>query len=176
MSIGPNDAVISPCGKYRYALTRRFEMSGRLATFIMLNPSTASAIVDDHTIRKCIGFGKRWGCGSFIVVNLFAVRATKPRDMRAASDPVGPDNSRWVRSAARWATYDVDPKLRGPVVCAWGMHGAYMDQDQTVMGWLDDEGVRPKCLGTTKDGYPRHPLMVGYDAPLVDFDGRRRRR
>ena len=56
-------AVISPCGAYRYLLTRQIGAGAKVATFIMLNPSTADAERDDATIRKCVGFARRWGCG-----------------------------------------------------------------------------------------------------------------
>ncbi len=90
----PN-AVISECGRYRYVLTRQVGPGTRTATFILLNPSTADANNDDPTIRRCIGFARQWGCGKLTVLNLFAVRATDPQWMKAASDPVGPENKAW---------------------------------------------------------------------------------
>ena len=74
------NAVISACGRYRYLLTRRVGPGTRAVTFIMLNPSTADATRDDPTIRRCIGFARSWGIGGVDVVNLFAFRATEPRD------------------------------------------------------------------------------------------------
>jgi hypothetical protein len=157
-----DNAVISPCGLYRYVLTRQVGPGVRAATFIMLNPSTADATTDDHTIRKCIGFARRWGCGKLTVLNLFAFRATKPADMKKATDPVGPENRAWFDRVL--ATPD-----DGLVVCAWGVHGAHRDQDRLVLGWLDRFGVRPHALAITKDGHPQHPLMLGYEAKLVPF-------
>jgi hypothetical protein len=154
-------AVISPCGKYRYHLGRELAAGGRVATFIMLNPSTADHLVDDPTIRKCVGFCQRWGCGELRVVNLFAVRATDPADMRKAADPVGPENREWICRASATGSL---------VVCAWGMHGTYMDQDLTVLGWIADL-CEPMALGVTKDGNPRHPLYVPYAAELAPFAG-----
>jgi hypothetical protein len=29
-----------------------------------------------------------------------------------------------------------------------------------------------RCFGTTKDGSPRHPLMLAYDTPLVNWPRR----
>jgi hypothetical protein len=157
-------AVISDCGKYRYHLARRFDAGDRrIATFIMLNPSTADAVIDDPTIRKVMGFARRWGCGELQVVNLFAYRATAPTDLRKADDPVGAGNRKWVCRAANES---------GLVVCAWGTHGAYMNQDLAVLGWLTALGVRPFALGLTRDGHPRHPLYVPYSAELVPFEGR----
>ena len=92
-------AVLSPCGAYRYLLTRRFGPGKKLATFVMLNPSTADAERDDATIRKCVGFARSWGCAGLQVVNLFAFRATDPTDLRMADDPVGPENDVWLGRA-----------------------------------------------------------------------------
>jgi hypothetical protein len=160
------DAVISECGKYRYLLTRRVGLGDRTATFIMLNPSTADALNDDPTIRRCIGFAHRWGCGRLVVTNLFAVRATDPADMRTASDPVGPENLDWVTRAVEMAVAPCGPADRGPVVCAWGTHGSYMDQDRTVLGEIE-RVCTPMALGITRDGHPKHPLYVPYYAERV---------
>jgi hypothetical protein len=142
----------------------------------MLNPSTADAEQDDPTIRKCMGFAERWGCGQLDVVNLFAVRATSPKDMMASTDPVGPLNKSYFDSAmtTHVNNYDIARSGMGPLVCAWGVHGGFMDQDLEVMGWIDNwPTVKPMCLGITKDGHPRHPLYVSYDTPLIPYRGRR---
>jgi hypothetical protein len=132
----------------------------------MLNPSTADATNDDPTIRRCIGFARHWGCGRLVVLNLFAVRATDPADMKRADDPVGPENRDWFDRTLR-------DSHGGPVVCAWGVHGAYMEQDLTVLGWLDRVGVEPLALGVTREGHPKHPLYLPYSAALVPFAGSR---
>jgi hypothetical protein len=131
----------------------------------MLNPSIADAEQDDPTIRRCIGFAKRLGCGELIVLNLFAFRATKPKDLFKATDPVGPDNHTWITETVD-STKDLDPQINGIVICAWGAHGSYIGQDQTVLGWLELDGVTPYCLGKTKHGHPRHPLYLPADAKL----------
>lgn len=156
------DAKISPCGKYRYSLTRIWEPGLPKVYFIMLNPSTADALVDDPTIRRCVGFAKEWGYGGIKVLNLFAVRTAFPKEMMEASDPVGPEN---YDEFERMLTSE-DPLI----VCAWGVHGAYMDQDLTVLGWI--EHLNPKCLGLSKDGHPRHPLYLPKKVNLQEFKGR----
>ncbi len=157
-------AVISKCETYRYILTRQVGPEDRVATFIMLNPSTADAVNDDQTIRKCIGFSKRWGCGKLVVLNLFAFRAIKPADMKSAIDPFGPDNKAWFDK--HFSTVGV-----GVVVCAWGVHGSHRGQDAIVLGWFDKLGIRPHALAITKTGHPQHPLLPPYDVELVPFVG-----
>tara|TARA_Y100000310_G_scaffold254164_1_gene261227 strand:+ start:64 stop:618 length:555 start_codon:yes stop_codon:yes gene_type:complete len=159
-------AIISDCGRYRYRLTRQVGPEPRACTFIMLNPSTADATEDDPTIRRCMAFARAWGCGKLIVVNLFAIRATDPKDMMAADDPVGPDNMEHVKGAADYAIYAnvMEPDERGFVVCAWGNHGTYMDQADAVLGWLEDARVEPLCLKVNaKSGQPAHPLYLRAD-------------
>ncbi len=154
-------AVLSDCGKYRYHLYRRLGEGRRAATFIMLNPSTADHEVDDPTIRKVMGFVRRWGCDELHMVNLFAFRATRPANLRAATDPVGPGNREWLRRA-------VERACDGLVVCAWGTHGSYLGQDEAVLGWIGGL-CQPMCLSLTRGGHPRHPLYVPYTAELRPF-------
>ena len=147
-------AVFSPCRRYRYTLFRDLGMQGPQLTVVMLNPSTADAVKDDPTIRRVIGFAKSWGHGSLLVLNLFAIRATDPRAMLAASDPVGPENDAHLIAALNQAK-----KLGLPVLAAWGAHGGHQGRDFHVLHKLVD-GVDWRCLGRTHHGHPKHPLYV----------------
>ncbi len=154
-----NSAVISPCGTYRYWLERGDVdyVSGKLV-FCMLNPSTADATQDDHTIRRCSGFAKRLNYHGFVVVNLFALRSTDPYALRTHPDPVGPDNDSHIRNAAAEA---------GHFICAWGNHGG--DRAQLVIKML--MGFYPYlellCFKKNKDGSPGHPVRLPNNAPLT---------
>ncbi len=145
---------------YRYTLRRELAplLPGPRVLFVMLNPSTATDDIDDPTIRRCIDFAKRWGCSSLSVVNLFAARATDPRELKRMDDPIGPDNDLTIMSEAARAD---------TVVLAWGVHGAYLGRDQDVLVLL--RPLKPRHLGLTKDGHPRHPLYVPARQPLVIF-------
>lgn len=168
------DADLSDCLRYRYSLRRWWDDSLPWCCWIMLNPSTADAAKDDPTIKRCIKFSQRWGCGGLFVVNLFAWRATDPRQLLSAADPVGPKND-W--SIKTWAE-----QCQGPLVAAWGAggrlcatgnDGVYDRRDRAVTRLLS--GVRLQCLGTTKDGYPKHPLARGRqripdDQTLVPYE------
>ena len=144
-------AEVSECGQYRYRLSRRWG-PGLPTLFIMLNPSTADAEIDDPTIRRCMGFAKSWGRDGIEVVNLFAFRATSPKDMQTAADPVGPENEVHVEEAVAECF---------EVICAWGAHGSFKAQDMVMQRWLREAGVfQPYSLGETVDGQPRHPLYL----------------
>jgi hypothetical protein len=144
-------AVIDATGTYRYHLGRQWnQLFPRRCCFIMLNPSTADAEIDDPTIRRCIGFAKAWGFGALDVVNLFAYRATDPKELMRTTEPIGPDNDRWIRTVTGSAGCQL-------VVAAWGAHRMAGTRGFTVAGLIDRPMV---CLGRTKDGYPKHPLYV----------------
>ena len=87
------DAIISKDCLYRYSLGRTWDASKERVLFIMLNPSTADAIKDDATIKKCVGFAQRWGYGGITVGNLFALRSRDPNGLLGPHDPVGPKNN-----------------------------------------------------------------------------------
>jgi hypothetical protein len=150
-------AIISDCGQYRYRLSRRWA-DGPTCGFIMLNPSTADANLDDPTIRRCIGFAKREGCGGLIVINLFALRATDPKELARHPFPVGPEWRQHMEAAVR----DID----GPLIAGWGAQKGIEAQEATVRDLLCGMGRRPWCLGWTANGCPRHPLYVKGDAPM----------
>lgn len=149
-------ADLSDDGRYRYRLTRRWADGDTWATFVMLNPSTADATEDDPTIRRCTAFAKREGCSALQVVNLFAYRATDPRELTKIADPIGPENDAWLSKALRF------PSLR---IAAWGTHG----RPDRVVVVKSFAGSCLRALGVTKDGHPRHPLYVRADAPLVQW-------
>lgn len=141
-------AVLSQCGCYRYALARRWRAGGDAVLWVMLNPSTADAQRDDATIRRITAYSQAWGFRALTVVNLYARRATKPRDLFASPDPVGPDNDTHLTRAAA---------EHGRIVAAWGAH-AHPDRIAAV---LTLPGMhRLAALALTKDGQPRHPLYL----------------
>ena len=122
----------------------------------MLNPSTADERRDDPTIRRCVGFARRWGFGGVEIVNLFALRASDPRVLRRAGDPVGAANDRHIARAAARATL---------VVLAWGACGRLRGRSAEIRARLSRPA--PRCLGLTRSGEPRHPLYLRADARLV---------
>lgn len=157
-------AVISDDGKYRYRLERDLGWDGKTAAFIMVNPSTADAEVDDATIRKLVGFSQRLGFGRFIVGNKFAWRATDVSELKTAADPVGPDNDAWL------SRIFVDADIH---IMAWGPLGKLppklRSRFKDIRRMAAMSGTPLYCLGTSQDGQPRHPLMLAYDTPLAQW-------
>jgi hypothetical protein len=151
------DARISECGRYRYTLSRTWSHSEvvrpTIINFIMLNPSVANAEIDDPTIRRCIGYAKGWSYGGLVVTNLYAFRATDPKDLWAARhhERVGPDNDRTLIEAATLADL---------VICAWGVHGTRDGRGSAVRRMLRDAGVTTYRLALTGKGEPAHPLYL----------------
>ena len=145
---------------YRYALSRHWG-DGESQVFVMLNPSTADATLDDPTIRRCMGFARRDGYDGLVVVNLYAYRSTDPKALFTGVDAVGPQNDDYLRLLL------AERVRRGlPVIAAWGAN-ARLDRVGAVLNLVSD--VDWRCLGTTKQGAPKHPLYIKGDQPLVPF-------
>lgn len=146
-------AVISADHRYRYSLIRRWsDDDGPVVTFVMLNPSTADAEVDDNTVRRCIGYARAWGACALRVLNVYAYRSTDPRALWTTPDPVGPENDAALTRAAQRA------QTRGwPLIAAWGVN-ARPDRVATVLALPGMTALQ--ALGVTKDGAPRHPLYL----------------
>lgn len=153
------DAVFSQDGEYRYALVRAWE-DGPRDTWIMLNPSTADAELDDPTIRRCMSFSRRWGAGGIRVVNLFALRSTDPGALVTHRAPVGAANNDVIMHTAE--------SCSGRVIAAWGAHPMAVERAREVF-WIINPIARMYALGVTKAGHPRHPLYVKGDTDLVPW-------
>lgn len=154
-------AALSSDGQYRYLLTRIWGDPVNLVTWIMLNPSTADANIDDPTIRRCIGFARHWGYGGICVANLYAYRATDPKALLATDHPVGPLNDLYLALALLVATRD-----NTPVVAAWGANA----KPDRIAQFLElPNAERTQALGVTKDGQPRHPLYLRADSVLAPW-------
>ena len=149
-------AILSDDHKYRYLLTRKVQNNLRTVMFVMGNPSTADGTHDDHTIRKCIEFTRRWGCGRLIVTNGSPLIATDPREVRKAGpmpDQVFRRNRQRIKYAAKYCEM---------IVIAYGEVGNIFGRGADLAKRLLNLGLPLYHLGTTKSGNPRHPSMLSY--------------
>lgn len=128
---------------------------------------------DDPTIRKCIHYARREGCGGILVCNVFAWRATDKRELVAArkrgDDPVGEHNEAAISWCAAPGTLGVK------VVAGWGLLpskrlAAPALNAKTTL--LSRRGRYLLSLGANADGSPKHPLYLSNDAPLVRWPPR----
>lgn len=150
-------------GRYRYALTRAWSSAGSGITWVMLNPSTATAEQDDPTIRRCIGFSQMWGYGGLTILNLYAYRTTNPKELLEIEDPAGPMNHLNIERIIRDSTL---------VVAAWGAFAEKVDLRRgrtSVEALCHRARVACRCLGRTQSGAPRHPLYVKGTTKLEPF-------
>ena len=147
-----NECVFSPDRNHRYTLIHRWDEllnPNHGIAWICLNPSTADENQLDPTLRRIRDFSAMWGYSFFVMMNLFAWRATQPADMKRTTDPIGPDNDRLI---AHWS------KKVDRVMLGWGEHGAHLGRDQQVLAYLDRS--KTFCLERNASGQPKHPLYV----------------
>jgi len=151
-------ARVSSDRRYRYWLARRWGRGPPLV-WVLCNPSTADADRDDPTLRRCRGFSVAWGFGALVVVNLFALRASRPSVLAAIepSEAVGRCND---------AVLGAVVGTGWPLVAGWGNAGARAGRDQEIASRCP-RGML--CLGRTRAGAPRHPLYVRADTEPVPF-------
>lgn len=148
-------ASFSPCGEYRYKLWRIWNSSKPVVVFIGLNPSTANATTDDPTIRRVVGFAKRWGFGGVQMMNLFGIISSDPKVLIQHPRPIG-ENDRYLREAA----------LDGlQVVFAWGSFKQIGERDKAVIAMFPNA----ICLKKSAKGKPWHPLYVASSIHPIVF-------
>lgn len=126
-----------------------------IATFLLINPSTANAFKPDPTVGECVKFTRRWGHDITWVVNAHAFRSPYPIDLKKRACGMRGDdavNDEAIMLACSLATV---------VVVGWGNDGALDHRDQKVLAMLQSAGIKPRCLGFTQSGSPKHPLARG---------------
>jgi hypothetical protein len=152
----PERYLYSPDMVFRYAFGRWWgsEDLATTAIWVLLNPATGDTERRHRpTLARCISRSRVLGATGLLIVNLFAFRATDPRKLRSARDPVGPANDHVLRDVTGAGLL---------TVAAWGGSGSLHGRSTRVRPLLD----APMCLGTTSGGEPRHPLYVSGGVPL----------
>lgn len=153
-------AIFSEDQRCRFELGRVLAPEGPRMLFVMLNPSTATAEVSDPTITRCMGFARREKCGTLVVCNLSAWRATLPATLWA-------EYEQWQHTQyENLETIFQGMKTADMIVCAWGSHGGRAElvrQKVAIHAKACELGKPLLCLGTTNAGEPRHPLYIKAD-------------
>lgn len=155
-------AVLSGDDRYRLQLSRWWDdrpyvAMRRWIVWVMLNPSTASAVIDDATVLKIIKFSRAWGFDGLKVVNLYAYRATDPDAMMALppSERIGEGCDKWIENTVRGAER---------VMLGWGAtadHKSVDGRDLYVRILIEQHAKgRVYALKVTRSGQPGHPLYI----------------
>ena len=151
-------AIFSRDQIYRYFLWRRRKLRKGYVGFIMLNPSTADAVNDDPTIKRCLKRSINMGYDGIEVGNLYAFRTTSPAELKEAGYPVGELNDEYLKNIAECEI----------VIYGWGNH-AEPARAKAVLDLIQAVNSNVFHLGLTKSGQPRHPLYIGYDVEPIKF-------
>lgn len=159
-----SSAVMDEDEIYRWRLDREVQATGSVFAYFGVNGSTAGPVENDQTVLKWIGFTLRNEGRRFIAGNPFGLRARDVRELATADDPVGPDNARHLAEII--AEADV-------LIPCWGNRLKVPKHLRWHFDRLRDQifaaGKPVKVFGLTKSGDPKHPLMLGYDTPLIDW-------
>lgn len=147
-------AIFSDDGRYRYALWRVWKQSPKLLMFIGLNPSKANQWFNDPTITRLVVRADKDGFGGLLAANLYAMVSTNPNDLLTRENPVGNDTDDYLKQMI-----DMSDK----VLCAWGTFPAAKARAEIVLKMVS----APHCLGTNRDGTPKHPLYIPYDQKIM---------
>lgn len=155
----PERYLYSPDMVYRYAFGRWWGNVDLATTaiWVLLNPATGDTEKRVRpTLERCISRSRDAGNTGLVIVNLFAFRDTKPKNLRSAPDAVGPANDEVLRVVTKAGTR---------TIAAWGAHGRLLGRSARVGPLLNSS----MCLGITQRGEPRHPLYVSGDTQLVPW-------
>ena len=160
-------AIFSADKQYRYSLHRVWDYLGPTLVVIGLNPSTATHEVDDPTIAKLTRMAKARGYGELIMLNLFAFRATDPKDMKKSAEPIGKFNDYFLVSRCNRVS-----KEDGRILLAWGNPGTLGNRDQQVTQMLTNDVIDSRhilTLGRNKNMTPKHPLFLKDSTPFQQY-------
>lgn len=150
--------------EYRYVLGTKGE---RPLICVGLNPSTAAPDRLDNTLQSVERVARFNGYDSFLMMNLYAQRATRPGDMdRDSCGFLHRENLRAFayllhRTGAVWAAWGAVMETR----CF--LSSCVLDFIRTGQ----EGGARWFTAGArSKKGHPHHPLYLRKDSPLEPFD------
>lgn len=133
-----------------------------------LNPSTAEPSRLDPTLKRVAKVAAANGHDSFLMLNLYALRATDPRQLPRIADP-----------ALTAANADrIAKAIGGRPLTVWAAWGALIATRPYLPDLLLDIAALPALAPCrwhsrgplTMAGHPRHPLYVRDAEPLVPFD------
>jgi hypothetical protein len=173
-----------PPMRYRFHLGQRLTESNQRSLLVIgLNPSTATHLATDPTVRKLEKLARAMGLDRLDMTNLDPFRSTDPQGLiahraEAYQDVVVAKVRRDAFSAnesiIQWLACRAEL-----VLCAWGKQSSpkalatHVEQLASgIVSVLGRSGVKLHCLATTEDGTPRHPLYLKDELRPVPWEPR----
>jgi hypothetical protein len=128
-----------------------------------VNPGMAGPVVNDHTVTKLGEFTRRHGGNHFIIGNAFTYRATDVRALYTVM-PNDAEADRYLDEII--AEADI-------LVPMWGrtkkVPSHLLPRFDEVAIKIMAAGKPVRIFGRTADGDPKHPLMLAYETPLIEW-------
>lgn len=151
---------------HRWRLSYRWA-PGPALVVIGMNPSKATCRRGDATVTRCARRAQAGGLSGLEMVNIYGFISTQPDGLFAQPERLrggGLIGDQAILSAIHRAD-------GGPILFAPGGDARLRARALHVEKMLLAQGHVLHCLGTTKDGLPRHPSRLGYDAAMVPWAG-----
>lgn len=147
-------AEFSPCGKYRYVLSRVWAPELKQAMCIGLNPSKAGSEKNDPTINILIATLSKLGYGGFKMVNLYSCITSKPNKIFDFENP----------EASHWAWIQTTAMTVQDVIFCWGAFPHAVVRAKKMKALFPNA----KCFGHNADGSPMHPMFLMWSGQLKE--------
>ena len=151
-----NGAIFSDDRKYRFVLWRKWDKTKPMIMFIGLNPSTANENHDDPTIRRVVGFARKWGYGGVYMLNLFTYVSAYPAELTKCEDPL-------LMADHYLEVFCHKAEL---IVFAWGNFPEAVERSRRMQFLFPSA----RCFGKNKNVSPKHPLYLPGSAQLFYFN------
>lgn len=149
----------------RYTLGK---LGSKMLFFIGINPSTARPDDLDRTVARVENFVNNNGYDGWVMLNVYAQRATNPNDMHRELD--GEIHTENVNQIARL----VKEHPSAEVCAAWGTEidrRSYLKNClRDIVGAIGTDKRWIHLHHLTKYNHPRHPLYLPSDAAFSAFD------
>jgi hypothetical protein len=158
---------VSKDNKARYVLG---EFGTQTLLIMGVNPSTATDIAYDQTVKKVAGYTSRQGFDGWVMLNLYPQRTTNPKGLHAENE----FNEHYHRTNLVSIIEALDKSKAKSLWAAWGN---LIDTRRYLMAVLGDiyAEVRSRRLkwvsiGLTKRGHPKHPSRMSYSDEFSAFN------
>lgn len=144
--------------------------SGLKPLFVIgLNPSTADDKKPDRTVSRVIRFAEDNGFDSFVMLNLYPQRATKPTDLDKQIDPQILNKN--ISEILNIISVIPNPTILAAWSATISIRKYFKDCILQLNHATKDKNINWRKLGeSTKEGLPRHPLYAHSSLPLNSFD------